>query len=314
MQAKGINSRLVLDFETTFKQDPATKGGLILPFNSLSLGASQAQNETNTMTGRRDKTEPIIGNVDVSGDAEVPMDVEAIGYWLKALFGAPTTTDNADGTYTHVYKISDTQPSLVVEKGFTDISEYLKYNGVKVGEFSFSFGGDGELTASLNLTGAKETEDTVEYDSSAVQVPLVRFQNFQASVEEGGSPIAIVTQGSVNIEAGLDTGQYAVGSQGERVSIPEGQMNISGSITSFFEDNSLLNKAVNSAESSLKVKFTNGVNILEFFIPELKYERTSPAADGPTGIVLQTPFRAYYNDSAENSSIVVSLTNETASY
>jgi len=113
-QAKGINSRLVLDFETTFKQDPATKGGLILPFNSLSLGASQAQNETNTMTGRRDKTEPVIGNVDVSGDTEVPMDVEAIGYWLKALFGAPTTTDNTDGTYTHVYKISDTQPSLVV--------------------------------------------------------------------------------------------------------------------------------------------------------------------------------------------------------
>ncbi len=314
MQAKGSKGRLVLDFETTFGQDPSTKAGIIMPYNTLNLSAKQNQNETRTLTGRRDKTEPILGNIDVSGSAEVPIDAIATGYWLKGLFGAPDTTDNQDGTYTHVFKISDTQPSMVIEKGFTDIGRYMKYNGVKINGLSFNFGGDGELTMSLNLVGVDETLSSSEYDASATSVTLLRFNNFQASVKEGGVVLGNVTDGSLNINAGLDTNIYVLGGEGRRASLPEGQMSISGSITTLFEDDSLLNKAINGTESSLEISFVNGENSLTFKIPELKYAREGIEISGPAGVKYTAPFNAYFSDASEDSSIVVTLTNTKASY
>jgi len=314
MLARGYKSKLVLDFETTFGQDPASPSGLIMPVNKATIGAQQNQNEASTLTGRRDKTEPILGNIDVSGDVEVPIDVIGTGYWLKGLFGAPTTVDNLDGTYTHTFKVVETQPSMVIEKGFPDVPSYFKYNGVKINGLQFEFGGDGELTMSLTLVGTTETVSSTEYDASATAVILTRFQNFQASIKEGGVTLGNVTQGNLSLEAGLDTEIYLIGGQGTRGRLVEGDFAISGAITTLFEDEGILNKAVNSTESSLEITFTNGTNVLSFLIPELKYQRTSPTIEGPQGVVFETPFNAYYSDAAENSSIVVTLTNTQTSY
>jgi len=41
---------------------------------------------------RRDPLAPIKDAVTADGDVVVPLDAEAFGFWLKAAFGAPTTT------------------------------------------------------------------------------------------------------------------------------------------------------------------------------------------------------------------------------
>lgn len=312
-QARGRRAQLLMDFETTFGQDPVTPNAIKMLINSSSVRSSQNLVEDTTIRNDRNPGQPSRGNVDVSGSIVVPVDKIAIGYWMKAMFGDPDTT-GVDAPYTHKFTPADSQPSLVLEQGFTDINSYAKLNGCKVGQFSISLGGDGELTASLDITGAKETIGDTAYDDTPTQLTLAKFSNFHASIQEGGVDLAIVTQADLTINFALDGDQYAIGTGGFRADIPEGIMQVTGTLRAFFEDTTLLNKAINGTETSLKLTLTDGDDKLEFLMPEVMFERNSPGIEGPQGVTIELPYRAYYNDSVEGDSIVVMLTNSQASY
>lgn len=223
-------------------------------------------------------------------------------------------TAGTGALFTHVFKVTDTQPSMVMERGFTDIGKYALYNGCKVNTFEVSFGGDGELTASMGIMGAKETIGASEYDSSPDSITFVRFNNFQASIKEGGSTIAIVKEGNFKIDAGLDGDGYVVGGLGFRGRIPEGMIGVSGSITALFEDSTLLDKAIAGTESSLELTFTSGAHSLKFLFPELLFERNTPGIDGPKGVLIELPWRGYYADDSNASAVVATLVNTVEAY
>jgi hypothetical protein len=319
-QIKGYKGRVVIDFETAFKTAPTTPAGLVMPFNTESLAGSRAQNTAATITGRRDPAEPFDGNLDVSGSITVPVDAVAFPYWLKAMFGAPATTDNGDGSYTHVFTPAEVQPSLVYEKRFADTSSvlaYAKYQGVKVGSMSITIGGDGELVATIELMGATEEFSPTPYDAAPTALALARFMNFQAVISEGGTPLTgTLTTVDMKIGCGLDGDTYTIGDQGTRGDINEGTLELSGTVNGLFRDTSyaLLQKAIDSTESSMKVAFTSGSNVLEFYHPEIKYGRKAPAIDGPKGVKIALPYQAYFGDATEGTSTQISVTNTTESY
>lgn len=315
-QAKGFNAQLIVDFESEFGKSPSTAAAVKLPVNSSQVKSKQSFIETNTITGRRDAVAPLAGNIDVSGTVVVPVDQEGIGYWLKAMFGSPETTAPATGqtTYTHVFKPGISQPSLVLEQGYTDVKIYELFNGCKVSKFGLNLGGDGELTANIDIMGAIEKIQSTSYSSAPANVNLSRFGNFQASILEGGASIASVTNASLNIEFGLSGDNYTLGSNGFRTAIPEGVIKVSGEIKAFFEDKTLLDKAINRTESSLSLKLSDGTNSLEFLMPEVVYERNSPGIEGTKGIVISLPYRAYCQNSTENSILVAKLINTKTKY
>lgn len=310
--ATGAKSRLVIDFEDTFGQDPSVATGYNMPFNSADIAATQGLTAPATLTGNRFTAAPIRGNIDTSGKLTVPVDGRYIGLWLKAVFGAPVTT--GVGPYTHTYKPLPSIPSLVVEKGFTDIGQYFKYNGVKVNSFSISVGGDGELTADIDLVGKSESLSQVEYDSSLNTLDFSRLNNFQVSIKEGGSTLSSVTECSLTIENGLDDSIYTIGSGGYRGQIPEGQVNVSGTLTALFENSALITKAIDGTETSLEIEIDDGTNSLTFSIPELIFERTSPGISGPAGILLTLNFRGYFDNNADATNVKAVLINDIASY
>ncbi len=319
--AKGSKGRLLIDFETTYGQDPSTKNAILVPFNSESINASQNLIEPNTIRGNLNKVAPIRGNLDVGGDITVPLDLINIGYWLKALLNSPDTTgtdDGAGGTtapYTHVFKIPDEIPSLVVEKGFTDIGQYFKFNGVKVSSFRLDFGGDGELTAGISVVGKDVANSTISYSDSPTEEQFIRFNNFQATVLVDGSEENSVTAGSINISTNLDTSIYSIASGGKRGELPVGLFDANGTLTVYFQDMTLLNKAINGEECSLKVKFEiDASKSLEFYFPEVIFERKTPEVSGPAGIQVDLNWRAYFDDNSEETSVKVTLVNDKASY
>lgn len=313
-QARGRKAQLLLDYETTFGTDPAAAAAIAMPFNSIGIKANQNLSEDNTIRNRRDPAMPSRGNIDVAGDVVVPVDLVAIGYWLRAAFGAPEKTGEAPGPYTHVWKPGDTQPSLVLERGFTDIGVYEKFNGCKIGKIGLSFGGDADLAATISIMGAKQTVGAASYDGTPTAVTLTKFHQFQAVIKEGGSAIATVTQATLDIEFSLDGDAYTIGSQGARADICEGLMQISGNLTALFADNALLQKAVQGTESSLEITLTSGTSSLKFELPELMYGRTSPTVEGPQGVRIELPYRAYYEDATAAAAIVVTLVNGQATY
>lgn len=115
-QQRGGEVAIGIDFETTFGEDPGSPAMVVVPYINESLSASRAQNMDDTIDGRRDEKKPTTGNTDIGGSITVPVDKRYFPYWLKALFGAPTTSGT--NPYTHVFKIDNTdcQPSLVLQK------------------------------------------------------------------------------------------------------------------------------------------------------------------------------------------------------
>ncbi len=312
MQARGRKGQLLMAFETNFGETPAMPTAIKLPFETSGIKASQTLNEDNTIRNNRNPAQPSRGYIDVSGQTVVPVDTIAFGYWLKALFGDPETT--GEGPYTHVFKPNDTQPSVVIERGFTDIGKYLLYNGCKVSSVSIDVGGEGGQNANIDVMGANETPGDASFAATPTSLSLLRFDRFQAAVTIGDALAAKITAGQINLNAALDGNQYLIGGQGLRGDIPEGIFQASGSITALFEDLTLLDLAVNGTESAVTFTWTNGANSLEIKFPEVVFERNSPGIDGPQGIVIEMPFRGYYDDAVEEAAVQVTLTNEHVSY
>lgn len=166
----------------------------------------------------------------------------------------------------------------------------------------------------MELLGAQRTVNTTPFTANLTEVPLVKYNNFQGSLEEGGVPLAIVTEASLQVDFGLDGNSYAIGSGGCRTALPEGTLQVSGNIKAFFEDAVLMNKAINNTKTSLNFKFTNGAHSLGFFMEEVVLQQTSPGIENEKGIIINLPFKAFYSNGSGGSILVATLVNDCASY
>lgn len=312
-QAKGSMSQLMGGIkETTYGTTPSTPTGYSLPFVSTTLKGERNLVASKVIRGNRNPTAPDQGNTNVGGNVVVPVDLIGIGYWLEMLLGAPTTT--GVGPYVHTFKVPTSVPSWVIELGYLDITKYLVYNGCKAESIAFKFGGDEELTATVELLGAKETAGTASIDATVSTFTITKFGNFQAAVTEGGSSIATVQEINMTIKNNLDANTFCIGGSGIRPSLPEGVVAVSGSIKAMFEDLTLLNKAINGTESSLVVTLTSGTSSLVLAVDELLYRRNAPGVPTPGGIWVDLPFEGYYSDDADASAFQAVLTNSQATY
>lgn len=316
-QVIGNNTQLLMAYESTFNTLPTDLTGKVysLPFNTFGVAGSQNTTDASTITGRRESTEPILGNVDVSGDVVVPVDVRAMGYWLALAFGAPTTTaDDTSGLSTHVFKPVQVQPSCVLEQAMPLQNMFIRKTGCKVSKISFSFGGDGELTATVSLVGCNETVESTKL-GDATAVPLERLNNFQvSSLSIGGNEVSIVTNATIDIDFGLDTDGYAIGDKGFRSRINEGIIKVSGQVTAFFDDATFIDMATNTTTTSLDIKLTRGTKSFEIKLPELQFARNTPGIDGQAGISQQLDYSAFYGTNSDNTNIVCTLVNDVAAY
>jgi hypothetical protein len=231
------------------------------------------------------------------------------------MFGAPTTTGT--GPYTHVFKIGDSQPSMVAEKryDFVGSQQYTRQNGIKISSLGLKFGGDDELVANLGILGATEAAPTgTQYHAAATTVSFNRVSNFEATITEGGSAIATVTECEFNVDFGLDPENFVIGGGGTLGDIPEGIAGVSGSVTALFDSTALLTKALNTTETALAITLTKSAHSLKFDVPELYYSPKSPGITGPKGVKITLPFQAFYDNAAGASAFIATLINAQATY
>lgn len=320
-QAMGVYSRTRIYPETALNKLPETVKGFEIPFNSNSLSSTQNTSTPNTISGRRDAAEPMMGNIDASGDLVVPLDSDVFGYILCAAFGKPTTTPVADSAktgnakYKHVFKPGATQPSFSVEKVFSN-GYYSLINGAKVNQIEMSFGGDGELTSTIGLLGCAETmnKKSAAQDANITTIPMNRLNNFQASLKIDNKDVAVATELSLTIPFGLDDGGYAIGSKGYRTRINEGIISPSGKLTAFFDDDTFVQKAINSTITSLQIILTKGEDSMTIDVPEVMFARKTPSIEGTTGITQELDYSAFFKNNDLNSCIRFTLINGVAEY
>lgn len=320
VQAKGSNTQIVIQEESVFKTDPGAADVQLLYYISESLRSSKNLISSTTLRGNRNPTRPVTGNQDVSGN--ILMELQAYtGILFKGVLGSVSTA-GAD-PYTHTIKIGSSVPSFLIEKGFTDITQYFKYNGCKINQLSLSVTTEGFVICTFDWLGAKETTGVAPFDATPTDLGKQSFSNCGiGTIEEGGASIAIVTSiDSLTISNQLDGDNYVINPAApcERHNLPEGYVAVTGTLNAIFEDLTLYNKAKNNTESSLKVIWSKGDGLgsagnesIEMFIPELIYGQNAPIVEGPQGVMVELPFEGYYDDHADASAFEIVLKNTSA--
>jgi hypothetical protein len=71
-----------------------------------------------------------------------------------------------------------------------------------------------------------------------------------------------------------------------------GKSMVSGTVTAYFQDTSLLNKFVNETESSIEFTLTDGTHSYDFLLPRVKYTGAPPNVSSDKPITLAMPFTA----------------------
>jgi hypothetical protein len=221
-------------------------------------------------------------------------------------------------TYQHTFKVGSCLPSWLVEKGFTDIGQYLKYNGCKIGKMSLDVSPAGPQKMSFDLLGAKETASTSPFFATPADLGKASFDGLAiGTIEEGGSAIAVCSSISgLTIDNQLDGDTFLIGGGGARGAINEGVVHVSGTLKVLFQDMVMYNKALNSTETSLRVVYNRGTGAgtannesVEFKLPEMTYSVKTPMIDKAGGLWVELGFDAYYDNAAEATTLQIILKN-----
>lgn len=322
-QQQGSNSVIIYDTETTFKSTPSPIDAFVLPFVSESFRMSRNLISSNTIRSSRNPQKPVRGNTDVSGDVTVELAPQH-GRLLKHAFGSYTAATGVAGQwYTHTFKIGSMPAGLVIEKQFTDLDTpaYFMYNGCRINSFRFSAKPEGMIEASFSILGAKETVGAASMDAGPTDLGHTPWDGMTATITRGGASLGTVTEIDFTLENNLDGNTFVIDGTSERYSLPAGTAKVSGTLKALFDSTTLYDLAVDYTETTLTIAFTSGTGDgtsgnekLTFYVDELVFKPQAPVIDGPTGVLVELPFEAYYNDAAEASAFRAILLSSTLAY
>ena len=183
-RAQGARAQMALAFETVYGTAP-TSGYTRVPFASTTLGSEQPLISSELLGYGRDPTAPIKDAVTADGDVVVPIDAAAFGFWLKAAFGEPTTSDS--GPWTHEFRSGSwTLPSLSIETAMPEVPRYAMYSGCVLDQLSWQMQRSGLLTATAKLVAQGEAVATTTAAGTPSQPALQRFGHFNGSITRNG--------------------------------------------------------------------------------------------------------------------------------
>ena len=236
MQQQGSRVQIIYDTETTYGLAPVASNAFVLPYVSESIRQTRNLVTSKTIRSDRNPYPPARGNVEVSGDVNFELSPQ-YGRLFKHIFGSLSSAGVA-APYTHTFKIGSLPVGMVVEKQFTDldVAKYFQYSGCKINSFKLTARTEGMIDCVVNLMGKKEVVSGESFDTTATDLGHTPFDGMNASIGEGGSELAIVTEIDFSLENGLDGGNYVIDRTGQRRALPAGTTRVSGNVRAVFEN------------------------------------------------------------------------------
>lgn len=199
-----------------------------------------------------------------------------------------------------ILKAGTVRRSFTVERFFGDIltidKPYHRFTGVEFNTLALAISANAMITGTLGVLGQNMTTDTAIVTGATYAAPTTTspLDSFTGTLNEAGTPIAVITEIQLNVENGLEA-RFVVGSKASiRPSI--GRSNCSGQITAYFENSLLLDKFINETESNIVFELPDGAgNKYIFTLPRIKYNGGQPDVEGEGPITLSMPFQALLN-------------------
>jgi hypothetical protein len=310
-RAQGARAQMALAFETTYGTPPAS-GYTRMPFASTTLGAEQPLLASELLGYGRDPLAPLRDAVTADGDVVIPLDAASIGFWLKAAFGAPTTTGTTPKTHTF-QSGSWNLPSFAIETGMPEVPRYALYAGCKLDSLSWQMGRSGLLTATARIIAQGETVATTSAAGTLADLTLTRLGHFNGSIRRNGQAIGNVVSADIAYANTLDRVE-TIRADGKIEGADPSVAALSGNIVVRFADQVLVTQALNGEACALEFDYalTGGVGLkLTAHAVYLPHPRVEIA--GPQGVQATFDWQAALDPGTGRMCTVV-LTNNVTGY
>jgi len=287
--------------ETTYGVTPATPVFRTLRQTSTSLSLSKNTSKSEEKRADRQIVDYTHGAYQIGGEFGFELSCTSFDDELQAVLC---------GTWTaNVLKAGTVRRSFTLERYFADLGSsnnpYHRFPGCEYNTLSLSVKPDARVTGSFGIIGKSMSTNAAIVTGAtypaASTTPVV--SSFTGTIREGGSLIAVITELSLNLNNGM-AAKFVVGSN-ETIRPSIGESNVSGSITAYFENSTLLNKFINETTSSIEFSLPDGTGkSLTFLMPRVKYNGGQPDVSGDGAIQLTMPFQALY-DSVEETNLKI---------
>jgi len=287
--AQGARTRLAIGEQADFDTDAAAMA--ILPFNTHDLDLTKERVAGNELLGDRMPTVDRHGNRQVGGSISVDLrDTDFDLLIESALFSSFDTSGViANGT---------TPKFLTIEDAALDLStpQYRKFQGCAVNTMAISAQRNAMIAATFGVVGKNLVQGTSQLAAPSDPSGGEPFDSYSGSIFEGGTAtgdaIATVTQLDFTLSNSFAP-TFVLGSD-VTPQLEFGRSEISGTLTSYYEDATLIDKFLNETESSLQVTFDDPASggAYTFDFPRIKLNGAAVPVGSPQSRLITIPFIA----------------------
>lgn len=203
-------------------------------------------------------------------------------------------------------KTGTVRRSFSFERFFADIVQYLRYTGVEFNTLNINVAPNKMVTMGFGVIGqdqsiAQTAIAGATYDDPS---PTCGFDSFNGSILLNGAVIADITEIDITLENGLET-QFVIGSKVTRRPTI-GRSKVSGSLTLYFSDASILQAFQDETACYLQFSLTDPAgNQYTFLIGNLKFNSGQPDVSGEGSITIPADFKATYDTVSQTNIQVI---------
>lgn len=263
----------------------------------------------------RNPTDPMLGELSVEGDVEVPVNHDGFGHWLRLLFGAPATTGTAPN-YTHVFTSgADSLPSntVVLDYGAAlGTNRYMRSLGMRANTMSVSFGVSGPATARLGLVGQTNEMISAAGAGTPVVVAGPLFNKVNGTITKGGATLGMITEATLEFSNNIEALRTIRDDNRIAAAIPE-NVTVGGRLTARFADGGLQAEALANTPVDLSIGWgISATREIRFRVPRAFLSLPQAPIDGPGGV--SVVFDIIGSAESVAGAMIVTLENSVASY
>lgn len=286
---------------------------------SITGGQTRSRPQDNILNGGQqnlsDPTQPGPGLPDHKVTIEAPLCVAQLGFWLRAFFGAPTTTGTTPD-FSHAFKSGvATLPYIsILQK--RQAGDFSKHVGLVGEEFRIKLDPAQDGFARIVMTFIGIREDIVSVAPvgtvtapPALDRPAERLATILYNAVAGGQ----VMSGEIMHKRKLKRIRAADGTGVPRAIQYDGKSETTGGLHCRYETQAMLADARSDTERTVELQLLkSGPRGYKFKLSHSLLDETPVGADGPDGIEIDIPVTGY--QSPTNPSLLVTALTAVESH
>lgn len=311
--AQGSRSRLTVAAESAFGVLPTSPSWAELPLRTHSLTLAKERVQGDNIKSDRMQDIDRHGNRAVNGSVEVNLQRGDYDLLLESAFF------NTFDTNDHMI-VGTTPRFLAFEDAALDIIQFRQFSGCLVNSATFNIAPNQMVQATFDIVGRNmvQAQSTIAGGFTPASI-FEPFDSFNGDLLEGGvgtaDGLCVVSALQFSINNNVTPAHVILceANRDQAAQMQFGMATIEGTMTAYYEDESLIDKFLDEEESSLSVTVDDptGANGYTFYFPRIKYNGASVPVANPQSRLIELPFVALKGPSGNPFSLRLTRTSGT---